>query len=777
MFLANYKDSIGIKVKLIDDDLDDIRDQFDNFLDELQKKADNKPLKVIFDKDIINSVISQLKDIEKITEKIGADGLTESLKEAVKITTELKDKLSDSELTYKQKQGQNERKRAEQDANEQNRLNRVELESKLRTNEEIERSNKELFDKMDESRQRQTELAREQAEEEAKISNRLIDEQYNAKLQQQKNDEEFINASSQLKQKAMEDEREKAKEDAKLNNKILEEQYNTKLQQQKNDEEFINTASALKQKASQEERKRAKEEAEQHNRMLQKQYEEKIAQQDKEERLAEQQLQYTQRVNRAIDAEREKNTQNELKRLDIIKAKKDKFEYEADNLYKNDILPKDKIQEFEQYFNMLDGKSTARDIQSVQIELKKLKDLESELSEQHNKRLTDSKAVFNEMLDQEEKEEKTLKETQKIRQAIAKHQEKTANKEQSVLYREAEASLKRQYDLKTKLLKAEGEQKVAIKQQLDQQEILTNELREQLSVENKVKLNKKEGILDSNYQITSKGDGLGSAIKSAFGEFAQWAIVAKGVQLVTNQIREGITFVNELNKSLTEIAIVTGRTQDETKKLAKDYNDLAKQMSVTTQEIANASVEFYRQGLSDQQVMERLQATTKYAKISNMDFNESAKILTATVNSMGIEIGKASDIFAYIGDATASGADEVGRSIQKMGGTADALNIPLEKAASWVGTLSAKTREGAEEIGNSLKAIMARYQQLRERGFSEEDGMAVNQVAKALGEVNIQIMDSEGNFRNFATVMDELGAKWESLSNREQAYIATSFAG
>jgi TP901 family phage tail tape measure protein len=211
--------------------------------------------------------------------------------------------------------------------------------------------------------------------------------------------------------------------------------------------------------------------------------------------------------------------------------------------------------------------------------------------------------------------------------------------------------------------------------------------------------------------------------------------------------------------------------------LAKDYNDLAKQMSVTTQEIANASVEFYRQGLSDQQVMERLQATTKYAKISNMDFNESAKILTATVNSMGIEIGKASDIFAYIGDATASGADEVGRSIQKMGGTADALNIPLEKAASWVGTLSAKTREGAEEIGNSLKAIMARYQQLRERGFSEEDGMAVNQVAKALGEVNIQIMDSEGNFRNFATVMDELGAKWESLSNREQAYIATSFAG
>jgi DNA-binding IclR family transcriptional regulator len=77
----------------------------------------------------------------------------------------------------------------------------------------------------------------------------------------------------------------------------------------------------------------------------------------------------------------------------------------------------------------------------------------------------------------------------------------------------------------------------------------------------------------------------------------------------------------------------------------------------------------------------------------------------------------------------------------------------------------------------SIKALMARYQQLREVGYATDDGTKVNQVAKSLNEVGISIIDQSGNFRNFATVMDELGAKWNSLDNRQKAYIATTFAG
>jgi len=50
-------------------------------------------------------------------------------------------------------------------------------------------------------------------------------------------------------------------------------------------------------------------------------------------------------------------------------------------------------------------------------------------------------------------------------------------------------------------------------------------------------------------------------------------------------------------------------------------------------------------------------------------------------------------------DQTASGADEIGKALQKVSGTAESMSVPLEKAAAWIATISSKTRESAETIG------------------------------------------------------------------------------
>jgi TP901 family phage tail tape measure protein len=141
----------------------------------------------------------------------------------------------------------------------------------------------------------------------------------------------------------------------------------------------------------------------------------------------------------------------------------------------------------------------------------------------------------------------------------------------------------------------------------------------------------------------------------------------------TNFFQKGIEYVNELNKSLTEIAIVTGQNQQQVSKLGEEYNKLAIQLGVTTQDVAKASAEFYRQGLSQEEVMKRVQVATEYAKISSLDFNQAAEILTATTNSMGVDIEHAADVFSLLGDKTATGADEIGQAFQKVGGSAGAL--------------------------------------------------------------------------------------------------------
>ena len=63
------------------------------------------------------------------------------------------------------------------------------------------------------------------------------------------------------------------------------------------------------------------------------------------------------------------------------------------------------------------------------------------------------------------------------------------------------------------------------------------------------------------------------------------------------------------------------------------------------------------------------------------------------------------------------------------------------------------------------------------KGYDEEDGTKINNVAKALATIDVQLMDSEGQFRNLGVVMDEIGLKWDTLDSRQKAYIATAMAG
>ena len=113
--------------------------------------------------------------------------------------------------------------------------------------------------------------------------------------------------------------------------------------------------------------------------------------------------------------------------------------------------------------------------------------------------------------------------------------------------------------------------------------------------------------------------------------------------------KEGIQFVNEYNKSLTELSMVYMKTQEQIEGLGEKIHALSIQMGIATQEVAKGAVEFARQGLSQEDTFKRMETAIKYAKISNLDFNTSARILTATVNSMGVSAEHAADVFSYMG--------------------------------------------------------------------------------------------------------------------------------
>ena len=144
---------------------------------------------------------------------------------------------------------------------------------------------------------------------------------------------------------------------------------------------------------------------------------------------------------------------------------------------------------------------------------------------------------------------------------------------------------------------------------------------------------------------------------------------------------------------------------------------------------------------------------------------------------MGVEIERATDIFTYLGDATATSGAEIGIAMSKTSGSAAALNIELEKISSWIAHISSKTRESAESIGTSINTMISRMARITEVGYSEEDDTKLNDVAKALDTINISLTEKDNSYRNFGDVLDDVGKKWDGLDDQTRAYIATTLAG
>lgn len=229
--------------------------------------------------------------------------------------------------------------------------------------------------------------------------------------------------------------------------------------------------------------------------------------------------------------------------------------------------------------------------------------------------------------------------------------------------------------------------------------------------------------------------------------------------------------------SLNEIRIVTGLTEVEAEKLGEEYRKLAKEMSLSSTDIAGGAVEFWRQGLGEEDVNSRLVETSKYAKISGQEFNEAAELITAATNSMELDAERVVDVFAYLGDASASGADEIGTAMQKATAAAQEFGLSFEWLGAYIATISEKTRLAPEVIGTSMNSIMARLHSIKQIGYNSEDQTKINDISKALNEVGISLMDNQNQWRDLSDIFNDVAAVWDTLDSKTKSYIATTMAG
>ena len=251
------------------------------------------------------------------------------------------------------------------------------------------------------------------------------------------------------------------------------------------------------------------------------------------------------------------------------------------------------------------------------------------------------------------------------------------------------------------------------------------------------------------------------------------------IRTFSSAISGAYRYAQDLNESLNNIRIVTGQSTDQMAAFAEKANKAAQALSTTTTQYTDAALIFYQQGLQDKEVEDRTNVTIKMANASRQSAQVVSDQLTAIWNNFakgGQELEHYADVLTKLGAETASSSAEISQGLEKFAAVADTVGLSYDHAAAALATVTATTRQSADIVGTAFKTLFARIEGLQ-LGDTLDDGTTLNKYSKALSQVGIQIKDTSGNMKLMDTILDEMGAKWQTLAEDQQIALAQTVAG
>lgn len=258
-----------------------------------------------------------------------------------------------------------------------------------------------------------------------------------------------------------------------------------------------------------------------------------------------------------------------------------------------------------------------------------------------------------------------------------------------------------------------------------------------------------------------------------------WQLSSSAIHGVMSTYSQAIGYAKELNRSLTDIRIVTGQNQAQMANFAKYANVAAKNLSSTTTRYTDAALIYYQQGLSEKAVKDRTDVTIKMANVAGISAEKASQQLTSIWNNFdngSKSLEHYADVLVKLGSETASSSDEISKGVQKFAAIGNTVGLSYEYAASALATVTATTRESADTVGTSFRTLFSRLQGLS-LGETLEDGTNLNKYSKALDTIGVRIKEANGDIKSMNTILDEVGAKWGNLNKDTQIGLAQTIGG
>lgn len=250
---------------------------------------------------------------------------------------------------------------------------------------------------------------------------------------------------------------------------------------------------------------------------------------------------------------------------------------------------------------------------------------------------------------------------------------------------------------------------------------------------------------------------------------------------MTRKINEAINSTKEMDRDMTQIGLVLGKTSGQVWKNFDTYSKMADRLNTTTSQVTNSMKLFYQQGLNTTEVNKMVEASAIAAALGESTMAEASETLTSIINSYNLSAKDAmtvTDKISQIAIVSAADFGELSTAIEKVASSAASAGLDLDHMMGYLAKMIETTREAPTNIGTALKTIVANFTQFKEDPTElTEEGTEINKVDKALKSVGISLTNTNGEVRDLSDVLDELGGIWDTLNRNQKSYLATAIAG
>ena len=279
-----------------------------------------------------------------------------------------------------------------------------------------------------------------------------------------------------------------------------------------------------------------------------------------------------------------------------------------------------------------------------------------------------------------------------------------------------------------------------------------------------------EGFNKAKAQMNNLGkqtDTSGGKL-SKFGTVAKIGAVAVGTVLVkalSEATRQFIDFEDKLNQSLA----IMQTTEEQQEAMAKASRKVAIESRISASESAEAFFFLASAGLDAEQSISALPQVTKFAQAGMFDMALATDLATDSQSALGLTVADAeqnlqnltrvTDVLVKANTLANASVQQFAEALTTKSGSA--LKVTNKSIEEGVAVLSAFADRGVKgaEAGEKLNQLL------------RDTTRAVGKNAEVFKKYNIDIVDSEGNLKNLADVIDELDGGMEGLSDQQKAVL------